>query len=141
MVRGSQRAKYALSLRIAMTEDTPVKHFLIQVNQQSELIGPLGRPLCQSQWVVCHQGCILPLSMHTIQLVGQASFGRFPISDLCSSVLCVEKYVIEKNSQFTSDAEFLTIQGSNLPFITIYDLLAYFCFHQRYVLFLRPGCM
>ena len=36
MVRGSQRAKHALSLRTAMTDDTVVKHFLIQVNQQSE---------------------------------------------------------------------------------------------------------
>ena len=26
---------------------------------------------------------------------------------------------------------FLTIQGSNLPFLSIYDLLAYFCFNQR----------
>lgn len=31
------------------------------------------------------------------------------------------------------DADFLTIQGSNLPFLSIYDLLAYFCFRQRYV--------
>lgn len=26
---------------------------------------------------------------------------------------------------------FLTIQGSNLPFLSIYDLLAYFCFNKR----------
>lgn len=38
IVRGSQRAKYALSLRIMNegAEDTVVKHFLIQTNQQSE---------------------------------------------------------------------------------------------------------
>lgn len=39
VVRGSQKAKYALSLRILTddAEDAAVKHFLIQINQQSEL--------------------------------------------------------------------------------------------------------
>lgn len=62
VVRNSQKARYALSLRIPNQEesDPAVKHFLIQTNQQG----------------------------------------------------------------------FLTIQGSNLPFLSIYDLLAYFCFNQ-----------
>lgn len=46
VVRGSQRAKYALSLRIAMAEDTVVRHFLIQVNQQSKPVLSFGRHLC-----------------------------------------------------------------------------------------------
>ena len=28
---------------------------------------------------------------------------------------------------------FLTLHGSNLPFLSIYDLLAYFCFNKRYI--------
>jgi len=59
-VRNSQKARYALTMRMA-TNDPAVSHYLIQTNQQG----------------------------------------------------------------------FLTIQGSNLPFLSIYDLLAYFCFNQR----------
>lgn len=85
IVRGSQRARYALSLRIMNeeAEDTVVKHFLIQTNQQSELwqLGYLGKGEVSAFQIPIHWSYnIIGTSWHVSKLwpLCDSLLSRFP---------------------------------------------------------------
>lgn len=69
-------------------------------------------------------------NLYSLEITSDASLiGDVDLIVLLFREVLISYMHVHMHTLISSD--FLTIQGSNLPFLSLYDLLAYFCFHQR----------